>query len=153
MATTLKAFQQEISSIFDQKKAEHLRDLRQAQQQAVQGHGHGKSASSTGTNKIGGAAVKPKTGKDKDKEKEKVGKAEEVKAIAGDVKEKRDGEEEDAVMDVPDVSIEVSNYTSWFWFSTVPNQQLIVSCQCFYRTSCMTPPLRLPLIPTRSKQS
>lgn len=119
MATTLKAFQQEISSISDQKKAEHLRDLRQAQQQAVQGLGHSKSASSTGTNKIGGAAVKPKTGKDKDKEKEKVGKAEEAKAIAGDVKEKKDGEEEDAVMDVPDVSIEVSNYTCWFWFSTV----------------------------------
>jgi hypothetical protein len=117
MATTLKAFQQEISSISDQKKAEHLRDLRQAQQQAVQGHGHGKSASSTGTNKISGVAVKPKTVKDK--EKEKVGKAEEVKAIAGDVKEKKDGEEEDAVMDVPDVSIEVSNYTSWFWSSTV----------------------------------
>lgn len=121
MATTLKAFQQEISSISDQKKAEHLRDLRQAQQQAAQGHGHGKSASSTGTNKISGAAVKPKTGKDKDKdkEKEKVGKAEEVKAIVGDVKEKKDGEEEDAVMDVPDVSIEVSNYTYWFWFSMV----------------------------------
>lgn len=91
MATTLKAFQQEISSISDQKKAEHLRDLRQQAQQAAQQHG--KSA---GANKAGHAKPKP------------VKKVEEVKSVPGDGPEMKE-DEEDASIDVPDVSVEVRN--------------------------------------------
>ena len=99
MATTLKAFQQEISSISDQKKAEHLRDLRQQAQQAAQHHG--KSSASSAAKAGGQAKVKPAT-------KEKVVKVDEVKVGAGAGDDKGNVEDEDdAAIDVPDVSIEV----------------------------------------------
>jgi len=99
MATTLKAFQQEISSISDQKKAEHLRDLRQQAQQAAQHHG--KSSASSAAKAGGQAKVKPAT-------KEKVVKVDEVKVGAGAGDDKGNVEDgDDAAIDVPDVSIEV----------------------------------------------
>ena len=95
MATTLKAFQQEISSISDQKKAEHLRELRQAQQVAndrVKG----------GPSKAAGAGhVKGKTSKEI-KDPKDLSKTKEAK-----VDGQQDDAEEESVH-IPEVSIEVS---------------------------------------------
>jgi len=96
MATTLKAFQQEISSISDQKKAEHLRELRQAQQVAndrVKG----------GPSKVAGTGhVKGKTSKDI-KDAKDLSKSKDVK-----VDGQQDEVEEEGV-NAPEVSIEVSS--------------------------------------------
>lgn len=55
MATSLRAFQDEISSIADQKNAEHLRQLRQAQQQAAEAGGRGGGKAKKQTNTGGGS--------------------------------------------------------------------------------------------------
>jgi hypothetical protein len=101
MATTLKAFQQEISSIADQKKAEHFRELRQAQQVATErskGAGGAHKPSPAGT---GGGHIKGKSSKD----------VKDVKDLNKGKENKKEGEiggAEDTSVDEPEVSIEVS---------------------------------------------
>jgi hypothetical protein len=99
MATSLKAFQQEISSISDQKKAEHLRELRQAQQHASE---TGKGKPSLKVAAAGNGHVKGKPNQDGQD------------AVKGKVDPSGNGhpQEEDSKPAEIEVSIEVRTYSS-----------------------------------------